>query len=309
VEPSNRMRTEAAAESGASVSRRRAWLIGIRPASLSASIGRVLVGTATANRLQVQRPAAFVAALLAAMLIQIGTNFANDAFDFQSGADTPDRLGPRRLVLSGAVSPRGALIGACVVFGLAAVLGIYLISVGGWPILVIGVLSIASGLLYTGGPWPLGYHGLGDLFTFIFFGPVAVIGSAYLQTLDVRPAAVLASIPVGLLVTAILIVNNLRDIDTDRAVGKMTLAVRMGARATRVYYAAFVLGAYLFPPIILLTLNRSPFVCLPWLTLPTAFSAVRTVATSEGPALNLMLRRTGRLNLAFGLLLALGLWL
>jgi len=290
------------------VSRFRAWWTGVRFASLSASVVSVLVGTAAARPLHLERPLAFVAALLAAMLIQIGTNFANDAFDYQSGADSPGRLGPRRLVLSGAVSPHEALLGAAVAFGVAAVLGLYLIWVGGWPILGIGVFSIASGILYTGGPWPLGYHGLGDLFSFVFFGLAGVIGSAYLQTLSVDPTPVLASIAVGLLVTAILVVNNLRDIDTDRLVGKMTLAVQTGRRATRLQYAALVLGAYLIPLVIWLALHRSPLVLLPWLTLPLAVRSVRGVAVGEGPALNLMLKHTGQLNLLFGLLFALGLW-
>ena len=286
----------------------RAWWAGVRFASLSASVVSVLVGTAAARPLPLERPLAFVAALVAAMLIQIGTNFANDAFDYQSGADNPGRLGPRRLVLSGAVSPHQALLGAAVAFGLAAALGLYLIWVGGWPILAIGVLSIVSGILYTGGPWPLGYHGLGDLFSFVFFGLIGVIGSAYLQTLSVDPAPILASIPVGLLVTAILVVNNLRDIDTDRLVGKTTLAVRTGRRATRLQYAALVLGAYLIPPVIWLALHRSPLVLLPWVTLPLAVRGVRGVAAGEGPALNLMLKHTGQLNLLFGVLFALGLW-
>lgn len=298
----------AATPSSSQVSVFRAWWAGVRFASLSASVVSVVVGTAAARPLPLERPLAFVAALFAAMLIQIGTNFANDAFDYQSGADNPGRLGPRRLVLSGAVSPHQALLGAAVAFGLAAALGLYLIWVGGWPIWAIGVLSIVSGILYTGGPWPLGYHGLGDLFSFVFFGLIGVIGSAYLQTLSVDPTPVLASIPVGLLVTAILVVNNLRDIDTDRLVGKITMAVRTGRRATRLQYAALVLGAYLIPPVIWLTLHRSPLVLLPWVTLPLAVRGVRGVAAGEGPALNLMLKHTGQLNLLFGVLFALGLW-
>lgn len=287
----------------------RAWLVGIRPASLSASMVPVLVGTAAARAHHLDRPLAFLAALFASMVIQIGTNFANDAFDFRSGADTVDRLGPRRLVLSGAVSPGGALIGALVAFGLAALLGLYLISVGGWPILIIGVLSILSGLLYTGGPWPLGYHGLGDVFTFLFFGVLGVTGSAYLQTLSLSGTALLASVPVGFLITAILVVNNLRDIDTDRTVGKRTLAVRIGEPATRRQYRLLVLGSYVVPPIIWVVTGRAPLFLLTWLTLPLAISNVRTVSYARGPALNLMLKRTGQLNLLFGLALAVALWL
>ena len=210
----------------------RVWLLAARPATLPAAVVPVLVGTAAALHGGVQlQIGPFVAALVAALLIQIGTNFANDVFDFHKGADTAERLGPPRVTQSGLVPPEQVLIATFVTFGLAALVGVYLVLVGGWPILVVGVLSILAGLAYTGGPWPLGYHSLGDLFVFIFFGVVAVVGSAYLQTLTITPLAVWASFPVGLLVTAILVVNNLRDIDTDRQVGKKTLAVRLGRRA------------------------------------------------------------------------------
>ena len=208
------------------------WLLAARPATLPAAVVPVLVGTAAALHGGVQlQVGPFVAALVAALLIQIGTNFANDVFDFRKGADTAERLGPPRVTQSGMVPPEQVLIATFVTFGLAALVGVYLVLVGGWPILVVGVLSILAGLAYTGGPWPIGYHSLGDLFVFIFFGVVAVVGSAYLQTLSITPLAVWASFPVGLLVTAILVVNNLRDIDTDRQVGKKTLAVRLGRRA------------------------------------------------------------------------------
>ena len=171
----------------------------------------MLVGTAAglhgSTALQV---GPFLAAFVAALLIQIGTNFANDVFDFRRGADTADRLGPPRVTQSGLVSQKQVLTATFVAFGLAALIGVYLITVGGWPILVIGALSILAGLAYTGGPWPIGYHSLGDIFVFVFFGLLAVVGSAYLQTLTVTPLAVWASVPVGFLVTAILVVNNLR---------------------------------------------------------------------------------------------------
>ncbi|MGI8968109.1 MAG: 1,4-dihydroxy-2-naphthoate polyprenyltransferase [Chloroflexota bacterium] len=285
-----------------------AWLTGIRVASLSASIVPVLVGTAAARPLHLQRPLAFLAALLASVLIQIGTNFTNDVFDFRSGADTQERLGPARLILSGSISPREAGMGAAVAFGLAGLLGLYLILVGGWPILILGVASILSGIMYTGGPWPMGYHGLGDLFTFTFFGPVAVIGSCYLQTLSLSPIAILASLPVGFMVTAILVVNNLRDIETDRAAGKRTLAVRLDRQATRAQYALLVYGAYLLP-IALSLAGRGPSTLLPLLTLPLAVRVQQAVSRENGQALNHLLRATGQLNLLFGLLLAVGLWI
>jgi 1,4-dihydroxy-2-naphthoate polyprenyltransferase len=291
------------------LTKRQAWLIGIRPASLSASIVPVLVGTAAAQQRHLHRPLAFAAALLAAMLIQIGTNFANDVFDFRSGADNEARMGPRRLIMSGAISPREAATAAAATFAVAALLGIYLITVGGLPILVVGVLSILSGLIYTGGPWPVGYHGLGDIFAFTFFGVVGVVFSAYLQTLSITTTAVLASLPVGFLITAILVVNNLRDLETDRRVGKLTLATRIGARATRFEYVGLVVAAYLVPPVIWLVTGRDGLFWLTLLSLPLAMRGVRGMAVLDGPALNLMLKVTGQLNLAFGLLFALGLWL
>jgi 1,4-dihydroxy-2-naphthoate octaprenyltransferase len=286
------------------------WLLAARPATLPAAIVPVVVGTAAALHggapMQV---GPFVAALVAALLIQIGTNLANDVFDFRRGADTAERLGPPRVTQTGLLSQTQVLVATYLTFGLAALVGVYLILVGGWPILVIGLLSILAGLAYTGGPWPIGYHSLGDLFVFAFFGVVAVVGSAYLQTLSITPLAVWASIPVGLLVTAILVVNNLRDIDTDRQVGKITLAVRLGRRGTRIENASCVYGAYLVPPLLWLQGLAGPWCWLPWLSLMLAVPLARFVQRTEGRALNQALKRTGQLHLVFGLLFAAGLWL
>jgi 1,4-dihydroxy-2-naphthoate polyprenyltransferase len=283
----------------------RAWIIAARPPTLPAAIVPVVVGTASVATLSTFRPLPFLAALLAALLIQIGTNFANDVFDYHKGADTIHRLGPTRVTQSGLIRPQQVLVATFVTFGLSAVVGLYLIYVGGWPILAIGVLSIASGLAYTGGPWPLGYNGLGDLFVFVFFGVVAVVGSAYLQTGAFELVALVASIPVGLLVTAILVVNNLRDVDTDRVAGKKTLAVRFGRRATRWQYGLFVAIAYAVPLLQWLTGTLGWLFWLPWLTLPLAIVLIRTIATrSDGPTLNRALKRTGQLHLLFGLLYA-----
>jgi 1,4-dihydroxy-2-naphthoate polyprenyltransferase len=288
----------------------RVWLLAARPATLPAAVVPVLVGTAAALHSGVQlQVGPFVAALVAALLIQIGTNFANDVFDFRKGADTAERLGPPRVTQSGMVPPEHVLIATFVTFGLAALIGVYLVLVGGWPILVVGVLSILAGLAYTGGPWPIGYHSLGDLFVFIFFGVVAVVGSAYLQTLSITPLAVWASFPVGLLVTAILIVNNLRDIDTDRQVGKKTLAVRLGRRATRMQFANFVRLAYVVPPVLWLQGLVGPWFWMPLLSMPLAIPLIRFVEQNEGRALNEALKRTGRLHLVFGVLFAISLWL
>jgi len=250
-----------------------------------------------------------IATLVAALLIQIGTNFANDVFDFRRGADTVDRLGPLRVTQGGLVSPRQVLVATCITFGLALLVGLYLVRIGGWPILLLGVLCLLAGLGYTGGPWPFGYHGLGDLVCFIFFGVLAVLGSAYLQNPTLTPLDVWASIPVGCLVTAILIVNNLRDIDTDRRVGKMTLAVRLGRRATRFEYTVCVVIAYGVVVGVGLAGMAGAWWWLPLLSLPLAVWLIRFVARTEGRPLNQALKRTGQLHLLFGLLFAAALWL
>lgn len=290
----------------------RAWVAAARPPTLPAAVVPVLIGTAAAFEPDARgggRLGPFLAALVASLLIQVGTNYANDAFDFWKSADTEERLGPRRLIQGGLASPRQVFIAACVCFGMAAIIGLYLIAVGGWPILAIGVFSILSAFAYTGGPFPLAYHGLGDLFVFVFFGPIAVLGSAYLQRLTVPSAAVVASVPVGLLVTNILVVNNLRDIETDRAAGKRTLAVRIGRVGTRLQYILSVVVALLVPLVYGLV-RRDLWLWLPLLTLPLAVRLVRTVvATSDGPGLNRALKRTGQLHLVFGILFAIGLWL
>jgi 1,4-dihydroxy-2-naphthoate polyprenyltransferase len=277
---------------------------------LPAAVVPVLVGSAAAlHGLHQFHERVLLPTLLAALLIQIGTNFANDVFDFRRGADTAERLGPLRVTQGGLVTPRQVLMATYITFGLALLIGVYLVRIGGWPILVIGILCLLAGLTYTGGPWPFGYHGLGDLVCFVFFGVLAVLGSAYLQRLEITPLDVWASIPVGCLVTAILIVNNLRDIDTDRQVGKMTLAVRLGRRGTRIEYAALVAIAYLVVVYLGLTQMVGAWWWLPLLSLPLAVWVVRLVSRSQGRPLNQALRRTGQLHLVFGLLFAAALWL
>ncbi len=286
------------------------WITAIRPPTLPAAVAPVLVGTAAASGIEDSfRLTVFIATLAAAILIQIGTNFANDVFDFEHGADTTDRLGPPRVTQSGLISPERVRLGTVVTFGGAAAIGVYLIVVGGWPILAIGVLSILAGIAYTGGPWPLGYHGLGDVAVFVFFGMVAVIGTYYLQTDTVSSTVVVAAVPVGLLVTAILVVNNLRDIETDQQAGKRTLAVRIGEPATRLQYVALVLGPYLLTPV-LWAMDAGVWVLLTYLSLPVALVLVRAVLSgTTGRGLNDILKRTALLHFAFGALLALGLLL
>jgi 1,4-dihydroxy-2-naphthoate octaprenyltransferase len=299
------MATTASPPSGA-----RVWLLAARPATLPAAVVPVLVGSAAAlHGVHEFHERILIPTLVAALLIQIGTNFANDVFDFRRGADSGDRLGPMRVTQSGLVTAQQVLLATYVTFGLAVLVGLYLVSIGGWPILLIGVLCVLAGVTYTGGPWPFGYHGLGDLVCFVFFGALAVVGSAYLQTLQVTPLVLWAAVPVGCLVTAILIVNNLRDIDTDRRVGKMTLAVRLGRRGTRLEYAACVAVAYLVVLGIGLAGMVGPWFWLPVLSLPLGVWLVRFVGRTEGRPLNVALKRTGQLHLLFGVLFAAALWL
>ncbi len=290
------------------ISPARAWLLAARPKTLPAALAPVLVGTALAFHDGAFAPLPALAALLGALLLQIGSNFANDYFDFFKGADTHERLGPVRVTASGLISPGQLRWGMVAVFGLAALDGLYLIQVGGWPILAVGVASILAALLYTGGPFPFGYYGLGDLFVFIFFGLVAVCGTYYVQALTLTGPVVLAAVPPGLLITAILVVNNLRDIETDAKAGKRTLAVMLGRDGTRAEYRLLLALAYILPLALWLGYDYSLLVLLPWLTMPLALKLLREVLIKvDGPALNAALAGTARLSLLFSLLLAAGL--
>ncbi len=279
-----------------------------RVRTLPAAVAPVLVGTALAVTQGVFRPGALLAALCGAILIQVGTNLSNDYSDARRGADTEDRLGPVRVTAGGLVPPRTVLLAAGLTFAAAVLCGLYLVAVAGWELLVLGVLSILAGVLYTGGPRPYGYEGLGEVFVFLFFGLVAVAGSTFAQ-LERWPWEALAfAVPVGLLATAILVVNNVRDLDGDRRAGKRTLAVRLGRARARALYAALVLGAFaaLAPMAVLF----SPWVLLPLLGLPLAVRLVATVREHvDGPTLNAALARTGLLQLGFCLALAAGILL
>jgi len=284
----------------------RAWLLASRPATLTAAVVPVIVGTAVAHALgEVRRGPAF-AALLGAVLIQIATNFANDVFDHEKGADTHERLGPTRVVQAGLLSARSVRVGMAVTVGLALAVGVYLTAAAGWPVVAIGVASILSGLAYTGGPYPLGYHGLGDVFVMAFFGFVAVCGTVFVETGAVPTVAVLASIPVGAIATCILVVNNLRDRHTDVKAGKRTLAVRFGRRGALAEYAVLMLAAYAVPTA-LAAWHRAPSLLLPLASLPVAALLFRRIAASEGRALNPLLAGTAKLLLAFGVLFVAGL--
>lgn len=285
----------------------RVWLLAARPATLVAAVVPVLVGGALGARLGGFQPLPFLGALGAALLIQIGCNLANDYFDYRHGADTTTRLGPVRVTQSGLASPAAVWRATLLVFGLAALIGLYLVWVGGVPILVIGAASIAAAVLYTGGPWPFGYHGLGDLVCFIFFGLAAVVGMALLLTGTAPPEAWWAAVPVAALVTAILVVNNLRDIDTDRVARKYTLAVLLGRTGTRVEYLVLLVLAYLAPLVWALAGGAPRWWWLPWLSLLLAVPLARRVLTTDGAPLNRALKDTARLHLLYGALWALAL--
>lgn len=291
----------------AAMSRRRAWLLAIRPPTLPAAVGPVLVGLAVGLAEGAFRPLAAAAALGVALLLQVAANLANDLFDFRRGADTPDRLGPPRVAALSLLSERELGAGIAVVLGLAGLVGLYLVGVGGLPILILGLVAIVSALAYTGGPWPYGYHGLGEVFVFTFFGLVAVAGTAYLQTDRLEPLAVAAAIPIGALVTAILVVNNLRDIGTDRRAAKRTLAVLLGERATVLEYLLLLAVAYVAAVVVAIGWMGLPAL-LPLASVPLAVPLVRTVRGGGDPRrLNPVLRGTARLSLVFAVLFAIGL--
>jgi 1,4-dihydroxy-2-naphthoate polyprenyltransferase len=290
----------------------RIWLMAARPRTLPAAIAPVLVGTAAAVEWfgSLPRVGAFVAALLGSIFIQIGTNLANDYSDAKRGADTVDRLGPVRVTSAGLVTPQRVLVATWVAFAVAVACGIYLTVVAGPVILLIGALSIAAGVLYTGGPRPYGYAGFGEFFVFLFFGLVAVNGSYYVQVeqLDALPLGL--SISVGFLATAILVVNNVRDIETDRRAGKMTMAVRVGRHNAVVLYRLLILGAFAVLPVSLVGADASLLPLIGLLALPLAVKPLRTMSNrTDGPALNEALAGTGALLGIFSLLVSAGLLL
>jgi 1,4-dihydroxy-2-naphthoate octaprenyltransferase len=281
-----------------------------RPRTLPAAIAPVLVGTAAAVQWagKLPRVGAFVAALIGSVFIQIGTNLANDYSDAKRGADTADRLGPVRVTSAGLVTPRRVLTATWIAFAVAVAGGIYLATVAGVAILVVGALSIAAGILYTGGPRPYGYEGLGEVFVFLFFGLVAVNGSYYVQVEELDALPLGLSIAIGFLATAIIVVNNVRDLETDRRAGKMTLAVRMGRANAVNLYRLLVLGAFAVLPIALVAGESSLLPLIGLAALPLAIRPMRTMSErTDGPALNGALAATGALLGAFSLLVAAGL--
>ena len=289
-----------------------AWRTAARPPTLTAAITPVLVGSGAAIHDDAFATGPALAALFGAICLQIGANFANDVFDFERGADAGDRLGPPRATQAGLLTPAEVKAGMWLAFVLALAAGVYLVVVAGWVVVAIGLASILAALIYTGGPWPIGYHGLGDVFTFAFFGLVAVVGTYFVQAEAAPAFAWAAAIPVGCTVTAILVVNNLRDIASDRAAGKTTLAVVIGERATRAWYLLLIAIAYGSAIALWPASRAEPWALLVLASLPFAIAPLRAVASGvAGRALNATLRETARLHLALGGLLALALtgWL
>lgn len=285
----------------------RAWLFAARPKTLVAGAVPVAVGSAVAWRDGAFHPGAAAAALGGALCIQVGTNLANDYYDFKRGADTVDRLGPARATQQGWLKPCSVLMGAGVCFAMAFLIGLYLTALAGLPIFVVGVISILAGYAYTAGPLPLAYNGLGDVFVLVFFGFVAVGGTYYVQALRVSPMALWAALPVGLLGVALLAVNNTRDAPTDAAAGKRTLVVRFGDRFGRAEWVATVVASALVPVTLWASGHATAWVLLPLASLPLALAPGRLVLQARGAALNDALAGTARLQLVFGLLFALGL--
>ncbi len=286
----------------------RIWILAIRPATLPAALSGVVVGLGAALALSTPfRLDTAIGCFLVAILLQVAANLANDLSDFRKGADTPDRTGPIRVAAAGLVSERQLEIAIAIVIVLAGVVGLWLTTVGGPVLLALGVLAVIAALAYTGGPWPYGYRGLGEIFVFVFFGLVAVGGTAYLQAGRFESLFVAAAIPVGALTTAILVVNNLRDIPTDAASGKRTLAVILGARATKIEYLGLLLVAFIVP-VAITAAAAQPVVLLPLLAAPLAVPLARTVLSDGEPRrLNPVLKGTARLALAQSVLFALGL--
>ncbi len=285
------------------------WWSSARPKTLPAAMAPVIIGAAMAYADGHWSLPVFMATFMAAVFIQIGTNYANDYFDFIKGTDTEDRVGPTRATAAGLVTPRQMLVATVVVFGIATLLGLYLVIVGGWPILVIGVLSIACGVLYTAGPCPLGYRGWADLFVLLFFGLVATAGTYYVLRGKVTALAILAGLGPGLISTAVLTVNNVRDYHTDRDTGKRTLVVRWGLGFGRAEYAATLIGACLVPVLLVVLAQGHYAALLALASLSGAVPLVRRMYAQPNPEqMNQLLALTGKLLIGYSVLFAIG-WL
>jgi 1,4-dihydroxy-2-naphthoate octaprenyltransferase len=283
------------------------WKEASRPKTLWAAVAPVIIGTSMAYGDGKFHPIAAFISLLAAILIQIGTNYANDYFDFMNGADTKERIGPTRATEAGLIKPQTMRRAFILAFALAFVIGLYLIWRAGWPILIIGILSIISGILYTAGPYPLGYRGLGDIFVLIFFGPVAVGGTYYVQALEITTPVIIAGLSPGLISTALLTVNNLRDFHSDGKAGKKTLAVRFGVFFTRIEYIVSIVVACSVPAVLIVINPDHPYVLAAMSVFIFALPSIRAVLFDEiSPRLNKVLADTGKMLLIYSIIFSLG---
>ena len=282
------------------------WIIASRPRTLLAAFVPVMVGSAVAFNEGKLKIILSLSALLCSLLIQVGTNFTNDLYDFLKGSDTTKRKGPRRVLASGLISVGEMKTAIVLTFLTAFLIGLFLVYHGGFVILVIGILSILAGLAYTAGPYPLAYNALGDIFVFMFFGIIGTVGTYYLHTNDLSIVSFISSIPVGALVTNILVVNNYRDIEEDKTAGKKTLAVKLGKNFTRYQFIFLIVLSFLVPLILFIFFNASIFIFLPYLTLPIAYKVISMIYTLNGTQLNTTLELTARLSAIYGLLFSAG---
>ena len=285
------------------------WLLASRPKTLLASVVPVMVGTALAINVDKFNPLVTLVALVCSLLIQIGTNFTNDLYDFYKGADTVSRKGPVRVLAAGLISVKEMKTGIIIAFLSAFILGLYLVYIGGIIILAIGVLSILAGIAYTAGPYPLAYKGLGDIFVFMFFGLIGTMGTFYLQANELSLPAFLSSIPVGSLITNILVVNNYRDIETDRIAGKNTLAVKLGKTFTQYQFIFLIFVSFIVPLLLFLFFDFKFWIFLPYLTIPVVYKTISMLFTLDGVQLNETLELTAKLSAMYGILFSAGLML
>ena len=288
------------------ISKFQSWILASRPRTLPAALVPVMVGSALAIYHGIFFPAYSIVALLCSILIQIGTNFTNDLYDYLKGTDTEERKGPLRVLASGLISVKEMKWGIFLVFFTAFLLGLYLVYSVGIMILWIGIFSIIAGLAYTAGPFPLAYNGLGDLFVFIFFGIVGTVGTYYLHAQQFTSLAFLISLPVGALITNILIVNNYRDIEEDKTAGKNTLAVLLGREFSRYEYVFFILVSFFIPFLLHFKYDFNIWIFLPYITLPIAITLVKMIYALTGTQLNKTLELSAKFSAIYGLLLSIG---
>jgi len=288
-------------------SKSKSWLLASRPKTLLAAVVPVMVGSALAMSMNKFLLPYSIVALLCSILIQIGTNFTNDLYDFLKGSDTVKRKGPRRVLASGLISVKEMKLAIVLVFGFTFLLGLYLVVSVGLLILWVGILSIFAGIIYTAGPFPLAYNGLGDVFVFIFFGIIGTMGTIYLHTQEISLLALVVSIPVGALITNILVVNNFRDIEEDREANKITLAVLLGRSFTRWQFILLMILSYMTTILLHFHFNYSQWILLPLSTIPIAFILTKMLYTLNGEALNKTLELSAKFAGLFGLLLSIGL--